>query len=288
MLGIPRRIKRQPGRYALVDGIPFQLPVNSDRTSALMAGFGIDAAKADALLPGNEIHAARLWQRAVLLITVINYELTDIGKYIEFSVGLACTHGSRPAPPFLPFPLQRPFGFGQYVLDLPVSTEISVKGGKGIWGMPKHQASLDFVVTDDTVSSQYDKDGAFVLRIEIDRPRRLKFPLSIAAVNYCQFRGLLMKSYVYMRGTAHFGIGPGAGGRLVLGDDPRARRLAELEVDAKPMFTAFFPSSTGVLDDHFESWFLSSERPPETQPEGFESVIGLGLGQDWPEPPKRP
>ena len=43
-----------------------------------------------------------------------------------------------------------------------------------------------------------------------------------------------------------------------------------------------------MLDDHFESWFVSSERAPESQPEGFESVIDLGLGQDWPEPPKRP
>jgi acetoacetate decarboxylase len=286
-MGIPRRVKRQSGRFALVDGIPFELPVNSDRTSALMAAFEIDAAKAAALLPGNELHPARLWRRAVLLITVINYELTDIGKYIEFSIGIACTRGSRPAPPLLPFPLRRAFGFGQYVLDLPVSTEISVKGGKGIWGMPKHQASLDFVVSDDAVSSQYDKDGSFVLRITIDRPQRLRLPLSIAAANYCQFRGLLMKSYVYMRGRAAFALGPSAAGTLELGDHPNARRLVGLQIAPKPLFTAFFPSSTGVLDDHFESWFVSSERPPESPPEGFESVIGLGLGQDWPEPPKR-
>ena len=125
-----------------------------------------------------------------------------------------------------------------------------------------------------------------MLQIEIERPRRARLPLSIAAVNYCQFRGLLMKSYVYMKGTAAFAVGPSAAGKLELGDDPRARRLAELEIEPKPLFTAFFPSSTGVLDDHFESWFVSSERPPETEPEGFESVIDLGLGQDWPEPPK--
>jgi hypothetical protein len=284
---IPRRIKRQSGRHALVDGIPFELPVNSDRTSALMAAFPVDPDRAGALLPGNELHAARLWGKALLLITVINYTLTDIGKYIEFSVGLACTRGSRQAPRLLPLLLHRPFGFGQYVLDLPVSTEISVKGGKGIWGMPKHQASLDYLVTDESVSSQYDKDGAFVLRIEIDRPQRVRVPLSIAAVNYCQFRGLLMKSYVYMKGTAALSVGPSASGRLVLGEDPRARRLAELEPEQKPLFTAFFPNSTGVLDDHFESWFVSSERPPESVPEGLESVIGLGVGQDWPEPPRR-
>jgi hypothetical protein len=91
-----------------------------------------------------------------------------------------------------------------------------------------------------------------------------------------------------MRGTAALAVGPSAAGSLELGDHPNARRLAELGIAPKPLFTAFFPSSTGVLDDHFESWFVSSERAPESQPEGFESVIGLGLGQDWPEPPKRP
>ena len=29
-MGIPKRLRRQEGRYALVDGIPFDLPVNSD------------------------------------------------------------------------------------------------------------------------------------------------------------------------------------------------------------------------------------------------------------------
>ena len=50
-----------------------------------------------------------------------------------------------------------------------MSTEVSVKGGKGIWGMPKHQASLDFVVNDDAVSSHYDVDGQLVL-LRRDRP----------------------------------------------------------------------------------------------------------------------
>src|SRR6185503_9978319 len=185
---IPRRVKQQSGRHALVDGIPFVLPVNSDRTSALMAAFEIDAAKAAALLPGNELHPARLWRRAVLLITVINYELTDIGKYIEFSIGIACTRGSRPAPPLLPFPLRRAFGFGQYVLDLPVSTEISVKGGKGIWGMPKHQANLDFIDDGKRISSQYEKDGKFAFRVEVEKPGKTWIPLRTGGINYAKFR----------------------------------------------------------------------------------------------------
>src|SRR5687768_15033704 len=99
---IPARIQQQKGRWALVDGIPFELPVVCGRSPALMAAFTIDASKAAALMPGREIFPLRLWNnRGVLMIVVINYLQTTIGKYVEFSVGIACTHGSRPAPPLL-------------------------------------------------------------------------------------------------------------------------------------------------------------------------------------------
>jgi hypothetical protein len=139
-----------------VDTIPFTLPVESHHSPALIAGFSIDARAAAKLLPGREVHPLGLWaNRALLMITVVDYRSTNIGRYIEFSVAIACTHGGRAAPALVPaLPLaQRLYGTGQYVLDLPVSTEVSVKGGKGIWGMPKHQANLDFVVAPKTVSS---------------------------------------------------------------------------------------------------------------------------------------
>jgi hypothetical protein len=286
-MGVPRRLRQQEGRYALVDGIPFTMPVNAGRIEALLAGFPIDPERARGFLPGNELHPARVWRRGLLLVTVVNYQSTDIGKYIEFSVGIACTRGRGAAPPLLPLLLRGRFGFGQYVVDLPVSTEISVKGGKGIWGMPKHQASLDFVVGENAVSSQYDDDGQMVMRIEIARPGRERMPLRVSAANYCQFRGLLMKSYVHFRGRAGFALGPRAGATLELGEHPRLHPLRELDIAPKPLFTGFFPHARGVLDDYFESWFLSYEQPPGQAPEGFEGVIGLGLGRDWLDPPRR-
>jgi len=76
-----------------------------------------------------------------------------------------------------------------------------------------------------------------------------------------------------------------AKGRLVLGDHPRLQGIRDLGVGAKPTFTAFFSEGTGALDDHFESWFLSFDNPPSTPPEGLESVVGLGLAEDWLDPP---
>jgi len=283
-----RRQRRLAGRFAKVDGISFELPVNSRSSPAVFAGFTCDAKAAKALLPGNEIHPLRVSpRRAVLLITVIDYRWTDIGKYIEFSIAIASTHGSKPAPPLLPGLLPGWFGTGQFVVDLPVSTEISVKGGKGIWGMPKHQANLDYVVSDDMVSSQYDLDGQLAMRIDVSRPKGKGFPLRASAANYCTFRGLLWKSYIHFRGRTHVSLGRKARADMVLGPHPRMDRLRDLDLSSKPIFTAFIPESGGALDDFMEAWMITSTHPPVDEVEGLESVIDLGQSEGWLEPPDR-
>ena len=285
-MGAPARIQRQTGRYALVDGIPFNLPVNCDESPVLMAIFPINADKAAQLIPGNEIYPLRLWKRALLVITVIDYLSTDIGKYIEFSIAIACTHGPKKAPRLLPSLFMDTYGVGQWVVDLPVSTEVSVKGGKGIWGMPKHQANLNFIIGERTVSSQYDLDGQLAMKIEIERPRSAWLPMSMTAANYCAFRGLLMKSYIHFRGKTGFSFLKKGAAKITLGNHPRVAPLKELEIAPEPLATCFIPKANGILDDYFESWFLSFERPPATPPEGLESVATLGQSQEWLEPPR--
>lgn len=282
-----RRQRRLAGRHALVDGIPFTMPVNSLHSPALMAAFSIDGEAAAGMLPGGEIHPLRLPSgRAVLAITVVNYRDTDIGQYIEFSIAIVCTHGPRPAPRILPMALPPLFGTGQYVLDLPVSSEISVKGGKGIWGMPKHQANLDFVITQDTVSSQYDLDGLLGVRIEIDRPSGPRLPLRTRAVNYCSFRGMLIKSSIAFASPVQVALGRRASARLFIGDSPRVALLRTLDIAVRPLLVAYLQDSHGLLDDHAESWFVTSTLPISERPEGLESVVGLGLSQEWLDPPK--
>lgn len=283
-----RRQRRLAGRFARVDGISFELPVNSKSSPVFFAGFTCDARAARDLLPGNEIHPFRVSpRRAVLLITVIDYRWTDIGKYIEFSIAIACTHGPKPAPPLLPALLPGRFGVGQFVVDLPVSTEISVKGGKGIWGMPKHQANLDYVITDERISSQYDLDGQLAMRIDVERPQGRSLPLRASAANYCTFRGLLWKSYIHFKGRAQVALGRKARADMVLGPHPRMDRLRDLDVSSKPMFTAFIPESGGALDDYMEAWMITSTHPPGEDPEGLESVVDLGLSEEWLQPPER-
>lgn len=282
---IPKRIRNYEGRWALADGIPFHMPVNCTQSPVLMAIFTIDADKARALIPGNEVHPFRLWKRGLLVITVIDYRVTDIGKYIEFSIAIACTHGQRPAPRMLPVLLRNHYGLGQYVYDLPVSTEVSVKGGKGIWGMPKHQANLNYVIGERTVSSQYDLDGQLAMKIEIERPRSAWLPMSTAAANYSAFRGLLVKSYIHFKGKMGLSLMKKGAAKLTLGTHPRVQALKTLDISPDPFCTIFIPAADGILDDYFESWFLTFDELPPTPPEGLESVVDLGQSQEWLAPP---
>jgi hypothetical protein len=286
-MSVPRRIKDYTGRYALVDGIPFTMPISAKNTPAFMAGFFCDYEKAKALMPGNELHPFKFINgKAVFMVTVVNYIDTTIGKYIEYSIALACTHGRKPAPAMLPALFMKAYGTGQYILDLPVSSEISVKGGKGIWGMPKHKASLDFRQTDTMVSAQYEKDGQFAFRIEIEKPKKASLSLNIGATNYSHFRNMLMASNIFFKAKVGIRLGSSAKGSLYIGDHPRTQYMRDLNISSKPFFTLFMPAAYGILDDYFRCWFVTYDKKPEqVTPEGFESVYDLGLGEEWlPDP----
>ncbi|MCU1346866.1 MAG: acetoacetate decarboxylase [Acidimicrobiia bacterium] len=288
-MSLPDRQRRLAGRYALVDDIAFTMPVNSEDSPALMAAFTINAKAAQALLPGNELQVIRLPNgRGLLMVTVIDYRTTDIGAYVEYSIAIAVTHGEQPQSALPALLFQKRSGVGQYVWDLPVSSKISVKGGRGIWGMPKHQANLDFRVDDHSMSSQYDLDGELCMRITVNRPR-LKVPLkNLGAVNYCAFRGMLMKSYIYFSDRAEVAVGPFAKGQILLGAHPRMDPLRRLDIADHPLFVATMPHSHGVLDDHYEGWFLTSEEAPnpDVPPEGLEQVFGLPKDEGWLPPPR--
>lgn len=285
-MAIPQRLLAQTGRFSLVDGIRFEMPVSCQESPVLMAAFPINANAARALMPGNEIFPAQLFGKGLLVVTVIDYLATCIGKYIEFSIGIACTHQTNPEPLFLPRILSGQFEIAQFVFDLPVSSEVSVKGGKGIWGMPKHQANLSFDIGETTVQAQYEADGKLAMAVEIEKPVDTAIPLSMSVSGYSAFRGMLFKSYLHFEGHAGVHIKKSGSAHLILGDHPAVQPLKNLEIDCEPLMTAFIPAAHGVLDDHLECWFLTYDKLPAAPPTGMESVVNLGTSQQWLAQPK--
>ncbi len=283
MLGIRTRWLR--GKHADVDGIPFRMPVETRSSPAIFAGFTADPDAAQAILPGQELQIVRAFGRAIVIIATVNYQDTTIGKYVETCLGVVCTHTRRKPLPLAPLGLPFLYGTGVYIYDLPVSTPISVKGGLGIWGMPKRQGNLDFIEGPQTISSQYDFEGQIVSRLDVpNRPARL--PFVFGGCGYGTFRGLLTKSRMSGRGMAGFGMG-GRGARLLLGDHPRAAPLKAMDINPAALFSGYTPGFKGVLNDHIETWFLTSPAPMEPPETGMRDVIDLPLSQDWLPPPDR-
>jgi hypothetical protein len=238
------------------------------------------------MLPGQELFPVRLLGKGVLVVAVVNYLNSPIGKYVEYCIGILATRGYQSAPTLPALLFQKHFGTGVYIYDLPVSTVISVKGGLGIFGMPKRQGQLDYLIGDRTVSTQYDLDDQLVMRIDIARPRFTGLPLRLEGVSYGDFRGMLFKSYIHLRGQ--MGMRPGGrGARLLVGDHPRADPIRRLDINPKALFTGFAPTMDGVLDDHVESWYMTAEAPPAPPTVGLPEVVGLTLSQTWLHPPDR-
>jgi hypothetical protein len=102
---------------------------------------------------------------------------------------------------------------------------------------------------------------------------------------------MLMKSDIYFEATGDIALGSDAKARLVLGDAPGVAALKSLQPAAKPVFTAYLPEAHGVLDDHYEAWFLTAATPEAAAriPGGdpLDSVVGLGQGQEWLPAPDR-
>jgi hypothetical protein len=287
-MGFAYRLKRLEGRHAQVDGVRFVMPLSTWGGSSLMGIFPIDWDKARRFLPPGDIHPARLWTRGLLIVIATHHRRTQIGDFIEYTVSIACTQGAKPAPRLLPMIFKRLFGAGQYTFDMPVSSELAVKAGKSIWGMPKRQANLDFVVGKRWVSSQCDLDGRMVYRLDVRRPKSTWLPLKGGGPSYCMYRGMMIKSFAYFSGNAGVHLMRPLSGRFVLGDHPRADPIRALDLDPNPIVCAFVPNARGVLDDYMECWFVTHEKEPaESIGEGLETLSALGHGRDWLTPPQR-
>ena len=134
-------------------------------------------------------------------------------------------------------------------------------------------------------SSQYEKDGQFAFRIEIDRPKSPSIRLKVGSTNYCRYRNMLMASYIYFDTRAGINLFKKANARLYIGDHPNVSMLRDIDINADPFFTMFMPKANGILDDHFDCWFMTYAEPPKEMPEGFESVFYLSNSEDWLPPP---
>ena len=216
----PPRRRCRAVSAAWPDGTPWSTgsrsccPSNSARTPALMAAFPVDgercgtAAARRRAPPGA---AAR--RRGLLVVTVVNYVMTDIGRYVEYSLAIACTFGAPAGTPAAARPAARALRHRAVRRGPPGQQRGLGEGRQGDLG--DAEAPGEPRLQHRTGGQQPVRGRRHARRPDRDRPTPgTALPLDIGAVNYCIFRGLVMRSSIYFRGAADIAFGrsgPGTG-----------------------------------------------------------------------------
>jgi len=185
---IPRRLSRESNHFALVDGIPFTLPVRSQRMQALMAAFRSIPTRRRRSSPTAACEQRASGRKALLVITVVNYEETVIGKYIEYSVALGLRPPRSNPPPLLPFLLQGHYPVRAIRLRPAGQYRDLRQGREGDLGDAESTSDLDFQVGDKTSRASTTSTVSSPRTGDVGPPRA-DVPLAVGAGELCQFRG---------------------------------------------------------------------------------------------------
>ena len=210
-----------PVTYEIADRT-VTMPVVVRDASAGTAMFEVDAAAAQALLPGDAFTVVESSPgRSQLALATIDYRDNDLGDYHEVGVTLFVEPAAGGEA-------------GTFITDLPVDQGFTCEAGRGIWGFPKTVEQIDLAYDDGSAVTTLRMDGELVLRLRLPRGGTDEMPV------------MDMVTYSYIDGVAHataFGQGGtgtqvqvgGEGVELELGSHPLAARLASLGLPGAPV-----------------------------------------------------
>lgn len=205
-----------------------KLPIGYFEASHYLALFRVDAALAAAKLAGTPLAPVLVARRAVATLSFFKYLDTDLGPYHE--VGLALLVSPRSAPQTLAsltelIGASRSESLGSYVLDLPVSTQLSRAAGCEIWGYPKFVARLPIELEGERFQARVlDAEDRQI--VELAGMRGLALPETLPGmtlVTYSQRQGQWLRTRVETRSLCS--THGGGSLRLTVGDSPH--RMAD-------------------------------------------------------------
>ena len=213
----------QPVRYDIA-GRTVIMPVVVRDASAGTAMFDVDAAAAQALLPGDDFRVVESAPgRAQLVLAAIDYRDNDLGDYLEVGVTLFVEPRAGDGGEA-----------GTFITRLPVDQDFTCVAGRTIWGFPKTVEDITIAYKDDSVITTLRMDGELVLRLTLPRGGADRMPQ------------MEMTTYTYLDGAPHataFSQG-GAGSQVVVGGEgvelelgthPVADELAALGLPTQPI-----------------------------------------------------
>ena len=181
-------------------------------------------------------------------MTAFEYRDTDIGPYNEFAIGFLMNSGD-----FLQVPVYNILrqmarrSFNAYILHLPVTEEIALRGGVDLYNYPKFMASIEFTDTPDRATCELSENGERICLLSARK---------IAATRSGVMKALTMpyqnrqpQSAEVKVNALKYGVAMGHRDvEFVLGEDhPLTRELDDLLISTSPIAYFYMPEMQAIL-----------------------------------------
>ncbi len=221
-----------------VQGETITLPVRITDAETALAVFTVRPADAATCLVGTGLRPFTLAGRGFSMLMLVHYGEWVLGTYDEVGIGLL-TRG--------------PGGrLGLYLVDLPVTGELTREAGQDFWALPKWLMRSDLTFDGPSASVTVHDGDTFVMRASV-RAGRMSVPFAVRAKVPAWSRldrgaqaGVLLRGAVRMN-LQGMHVGPG-NVRVELGNHPMAERMAALGMTRRPLLTVHARRLSGDLD----------------------------------------
>ena len=203
-----------------IQGQNVELPVEVRDASSGNAMYMVEAAAAQALLPGDAFRVVEAAPgQTQLLLGIIDYRDNDLGDYNEVAIIFFVypTGGS-------------PEQAGTFIYKLPVNQSFTCEAGCTIWGFPKTVDQIDYSYDDASATCRLEMEGqhVFTLSLPRGRPEQGAAPAQDSAgPTYTYINGVPHRT-TFTTGGDTLVIPGGEKIELTLGDHPIADELRAL------------------------------------------------------------
>jgi hypothetical protein len=221
-----------------IQGETITLPVRITDAETASAVFAVRPVDAASCLRGTGLRPFTLAGRAFSMLMLVHYGEWVLGTYDEVGVGLF-TRG--------------PGGrLGLYIVDLPVSGELTREAGQDFWALPKWLMRSDLTFDGPSASVTVHDGDTFVMRASL-RAGRMSVPFGVRAkvptwskLDRGAQAGVLLCGAVPMNVQGlHIGRGDV---RVELGNHPMAERMTALGMTRRPLLAVHARRLSGDLD----------------------------------------
>ena len=199
-----------------IAGTELTMPVRVRRARQWTAMFAVDAAAAQAMIDYSGLRVARaLPGRAVVVLMLMQYLDSDLGRYYEYGTNVLVKSPEGPT--------------GAFIHHLPVDQAFTCEAGRSIWGYPKVLADFDVRERGRRLAFDVRHDGRLIVDMEFAAGQPLPAVLGEREQVYRTYShtdGITRETLGHSRPSA-VRVRPG-GVRLRLGDHPYADELRAL------------------------------------------------------------